>query len=110
MLLRALGIVAIVGTHANLFALAGGAHVLLGVLGFNFARFHLGTDRTERTRHVARAVARIAVPSVLVIATVSLWTPGLGWRQALLLNGVLGPSGWAEPAWHYWFIEARADC
>ena len=75
-LLRALGIVAIVGTHANLFALAGGAHVLLGVLGFNFARFHLGTDRTERTRHVARAVARIAVPSMLVIATVSLWTPG----------------------------------
>ncbi len=105
-LLRALGIVAIVGTHANLFALAGGAHVLLGVLGFNFARFHLGTDRTERTRHVARAVARIAVPSMLVIATVSLWTPGLGWRQALLLNGVIGPNGWAEPAWHYWFIEA----
>ena len=105
-LLRALGIVAIVGTHANLFALAGGAHVLLGVLGLNFARFHLGTDRTERTRHVARAVARIAVPSVIVIATVSLWTPGLGWRQALLLNGVIGPDGWAEPAWHYWFIEA----
>ena len=104
-LLRALGIVAIVGTHANLFALAGGAHVLLGVLGFNFARFHLGTDRTERTRHVARAVARIAVPSMLVIATVSLWTPGLGWRQALLLNGLIGPNGWAEPAWHYWFIE-----
>jgi hypothetical protein len=43
---------------------------------------------------------------MLVIATVSLWTPGLGWRQALLLNAVTGPDGWAEPAWHYWFIEA----
>ncbi len=105
-LLRAAGIVAIVGTHANLFVLAGGAHVLLAVLGFNFARFHLGTERAARTRHVARAVARIAVPSALVIAAVSLWTPGLGWRQVLLLNGVLGPDAWAEPAWHYWFIEA----
>ncbi|MET1058150.1 MAG: AMP-binding protein [Nocardioides sp.] len=105
-LLRAASIVAIVGTHANLFALAGGAHVLLGVLGFNFARFHLGHDRSERTRIVARAAARIAVPSMIVIGLVSLWTPGLGWRQALLLNGVIGPNGWTEPAWHYWFIEA----
>ena len=104
-LLRALGIVAIVGTHANLFTLAGGAHVLLAVLGFNFARFHLRTERRERTRHVLRAAARIAVPSVAVIGLVSLWTPGLGWRQALLLNGLLGPDSWAEPAWHYWFIE-----
>jgi acyl-CoA synthetase (AMP-forming)/AMP-acid ligase II len=104
-LLRALGIVAIVGTHANLFALAGGAHVLLGVLGFNFARFHLRTRRAERTRHVARAAARIAVPSAAVIGLASLWNPGLGWRQALLLNGVLGPASWTEPAWHYWFIE-----
>ena len=55
---------------------------------------------------MTRAVARIAVPSALVIATVSLWTPGLGWRQALLLNGLIGPDTWAEPAWHYWFIEA----
>ena len=104
-LLRALGIVAIVGTHANLFVLSGGAHVLLAVLGFNFSRFHLRTERRERTRHVLRAAARIAVPSIAVIGLVSLWTPGLGWKQALLLNGVLGPRSWAEPAWHYWFIE-----
>ena len=62
----------------NLFVLAGGAHVLLAVLGFNFARFHLGTERTTRTRHVTRAVARIAVPSALVIATVSPVDPGPG--------------------------------
>jgi acyl-CoA synthetase (AMP-forming)/AMP-acid ligase II len=104
-LLRALAIVAIVGTHANLFPLAGGAHVLLGVLGFNFGRFHAGSPRGRRTPAVARSVARIAVPSVLVIGLVSLWTPGLGWRQALLLNGLLGPESWAEPAWHYWFLE-----
>jgi len=104
-LLRALAIVGIVGSHANLFAVLGGAHVLLGVLGFNFGRFHADTPRAERVRAVARSVVRVAVPSMLVIALSSIWVDGLGWRQILLLNGVLGPDGWSEPAWHYWFIE-----
>ena len=105
-LLRALAIVAIVATHANLTTLTGGAHVLLGVLGFNFGRFQATRPEGDRARSVLRSVARIAVPSALVIGTVALWTPGLGWRQALLVNGVLGPRSWAEPAWHYWFVEA----
>ena len=105
-LLRALAIVAIVGSHANLFAVVGGAHVLLGVLGFNFGRFHADLPRAQRTRAVARSVGRVAVPSVLVIAISSIWVGGLGWAQILLLNGVLGPNGWSEPEWHYWFIEA----
>jgi len=104
-LLRALAIVGIVGSHANLFAVLGGAHVLLGVLGFNFGRFHADTPRAERVRAVARSVVRVAVPSMLVIAISSIWVDGLGWTQILLLNGVLGPDGWSEPAWHYWFIE-----
>ena len=48
---------------------------------------------------------RIAVPSVLVIAVVGAWTDGLGWRQALLLNG-LSHREWSEPQWYYWFVEA----
>jgi acyl-CoA synthetase (AMP-forming)/AMP-acid ligase II len=104
--LRALAIVAIVGSHANLFAVLGGAHVLLGVLGFNFGRFHADTPRAQRARAVSRSVVRVAVPSVLVIGLSSLWVEGLGWKQVLLLNGVLGSEGWTEPAWHYWFIEA----
>ncbi|MBD8868361.1 AMP-binding protein [Nocardioides sp. MJB4] len=105
-LLRALAIVAIVGSHANLFVLVGGAHVLLGVLGFNFGRFHAPLAGSERLRAVGRSAARIAVPSVLVIGAVALVTPGLGWRSALLLNGLLGSPTWTEPAWHYWFVEA----
>jgi len=104
-LLRALAIVAIVGSHANLFALVGGAHVLLGVLGFNFGRFHADTPRAQRSRAVARSVARVAVPSVLVIAVCSIWVEGLGWAQILLVNGFFGSETWVEPAWHYWFIE-----
>lgn len=105
-LLRALAIVAIVGSHANLFTLVGGAHVLLAVTGFNTARFLL-TDapRRERIRRMAVAISRIAVPSALFIALVAVWTEGLGWRQAALINS-LTSTAWAEPAWHYWFIEA----
>ncbi len=106
-LLRALAIVAIVGTHANLFTVVGGAHVLLGVAGFNFGRFHLtGAVRTDRIRHLGSSIARIAVPSMVVIGIVATCTRGLGWRNALLVNGVVGPPTWTEPAWHYWFIEA----
>ena len=53
------------------------------VVGFNFARFQL-TDAgpRERVRHLLRSAARIAVPSVLVIARRSRsWKDGLGWRR-----------------------------
>ena len=50
----------------------------------------------ERVRSLLRTAARIAVPSMLVIAVVALWTEGLGWRQALLVNGVTS-GDWGEP-------------
>ena len=105
-LLRAFAIVSIVGTHANLFTMLGGAHLLLGIVGFNFARFQVtSAPAAERLLGMLRSVARIAVPSALVIATVSLFVDGLGWRQILLVNGLTSRT-WTEPGWHYWFIEA----
>jgi acyl-CoA synthetase (AMP-forming)/AMP-acid ligase II len=106
-LLRALAIVMIVATHANLLVAAGGAHVLLAVAGFNFGRFHL-TDapRADRLRHLTGSIARIVVPSVLWLGAVAVTTRDIGWTNVLLLNGLLGPSSWAEPQWWYWFVEA----
>jgi len=106
-LLRAVAIVAIVGTHANLFTLVGGAHLLLGVAGFNFGRFHL-TDapRPDRVRHLLASIGRVVAPSVLWIGGVAAVTSGLTWHNGLLLNGLLGPRDWAEPQWWYWFVEA----
>jgi acyl-CoA synthetase (AMP-forming)/AMP-acid ligase II len=104
-LLRAVAIVSIVGSHANLFVLLGGAHTLFAVLGFNFARFHADLPRAERTRAVLRSVSRIVLPAMVVIGTVSLYKPELGWRQVLLLNWLLGPEEWTNPQWRYWFIE-----
>jgi acyl-CoA synthetase (AMP-forming)/AMP-acid ligase II len=104
-LIRAVAIVTIVGTHANLFVLLGGAHTLFAVLGFNFARFHADLPRTERTSAVLRSVSRIALPAMLVIGIVSTYQSALGWRQVLLLNWLLGPEHWVNPQWRYWFIE-----
>lgn len=106
-LLRALAIVAVVGTHGNLFVLTGGAHVLLGLIGFNLARFQLATpDRRERVRRVLTGVARVAVPSVLWLGGVTVVASAYPWPTVLLVNGLLGPQEWAEPAWHLWFLEA----
>ncbi len=106
-LLRALAIVLIVGSHANLFLLMGGAHVLLGLAGFNFGRFHLtSAPRRERVRHLSTSIARIVVPSVAWIALVAALSAPYSWRQVVLLNGVLGSREWSEPGWYYWYIEA----
>ena len=107
-LLRAVAIVTIVATHAGLFTLIGGAHVLLGLLGYNFARFQLPAARGDRLRGTVRAATRIAVPSMICIAVTSLLMPGLGWRQVLLVNS-LQHEMWEWPAWHYWFIEATVQ-
>jgi acyl-CoA synthetase (AMP-forming)/AMP-acid ligase II len=105
-LLRALAIVMIVGTHANLFVAVGGAHVLLAVAGFNFGRFHLtDANRRERVRHVLGSAARVAVPATVWLTGVAVLTGDIGWRNVLLLNSVLGPTSWTEPAWWYWFVE-----
>lgn len=94
---RAAAIVMIVGTHAGLWRLAGGAHVLLAIAGFNFARFQ------RSSTGVLASVARIAVPSMVWIGAVALFDERWRWPNALLVNGWLGrPSD----KWGYWYIEA----
>ncbi len=110
-LLRALAVVAIVGSHADLFAVVGGAHFLLVLVGFNLGRFALAsTRRDERVRAVLRSVARVAVPSVLWLGAVSLVTGAYPWHTVLLVNSLVGPAGWSEPAWWFWFVEAMVWC
>lgn len=104
--LRALAILAVVGTHANLFTIAGGAHLLLAVAGFNFARFHLtSATRETRTRHALRSVARLAVPSAVWVGAVAALTSSYSVVNVLLLNGLVGPPA-LGPAWRLWFVEA----
>ncbi|HEX2576229.1 MAG TPA: AMP-binding protein [Aquihabitans sp.] len=94
--LRAVAIVLVVASHTRWFVLHGGAHALLGVAGYNFARFQLTSGR------MARSIARIAVPSVLWIGAVAAVSTDFSWPQALLVNDLLGgPDG----RWAFWFIE-----
>lgn len=101
-LLRALAIVLIVGTHSNVFAIPGGAHLLLAIAGYNFARFGLGS---QRLRHGLATVARVAIPSAIWIGAVTLLTREYDWPTALMLNGVVGADHWTDQ-WRFWFLEA----
>lgn len=94
---RAVAIVLIVGTHSKLWHLQGGAHALLGVAGYNFARFQLRADNK------LASIAKLALPAMLWIGLVAAATEVIDWRHALLLHGQLG-AGDAPRAW--WFIEA----
>lgn len=103
--LRALAIVLIVGSHAELFELWGGAHVLLGVAGYNFGRFCMtSVPRTERIRHLRNTIGWIAVPSALWAAVVLLVSDHYTWTNLLLANKILGPHD-SMTAGRLWFVE-----
>ena len=104
--LRAVAILAIVGSHTNLWTVLGGAHVLLAVAGANFARFHLVDEEPRhRLRRTTRAALRLAVPAVAWIGAVALVAGTYPWRSVFLVNDLVGGPDWSEPAWHFWFIE-----
>ncbi|GAA1478531.1 AMP-binding protein [Nocardioides aestuarii] len=104
--LRALAIVAVVATHANVWTVVGGAHVLLVVAGWNLARFQLAAStRTERLRHGLASLAQLVVPASLWIAGVGLVTGTYTWHAVTYSNGVLGGEQWT-PDWEFWFLEA----
>ncbi|MFE9023842.1 AMP-binding protein [Streptomyces sp. NPDC007808] len=104
--LRAIGIVLVVGSHIPVFLVQGGAHVLLGVAGYNFARFHLSAaERGQRLRRMARSVARIAVPSMVWIAFALLLTGEYDLANVVLANSLFEQDN-SDPEWRYWFVEA----
>ncbi|MFF0201353.1 AMP-binding protein [Streptomyces sp. NPDC005017] len=104
--LRAVGIVLIVGSHIQLFSIKGFAHILIGVAGYNFARFQLNdTARRERVRHLWRSIARIAVPSMVWITGAVVLTDFYDPANAVLLNSLLS-QGNDRFDWAYWFVEA----
>ncbi|WP_110241699.1 AMP-binding protein [Nocardioides gilvus] len=106
--LRALAIVAIVASHVDRVSWEGGAHLLLALAGYNFARFQLATPaRLTRVRHALTTVAQLLVPAVVWVGVVALWPGGYDATTALLLNGLLGAETW-DVRWQLWFLEALA--
>lgn len=109
-LLRAVAIVLIVNAHVGTFVIYGGAHVLMAVAGFNFARFQLSRTRLSTpTRPLLVSAARIAVPSVAWIGAAAWATGHYGWDSALLVRQIFGPDSYQGQwwfNWQYWFLEA----
>lgn len=104
-LLRALAIVLVVGSHAELFELWGGAHILLGVAGYNFGRFCLApVPRAERMRCLRNTIGWIAIPSIIWIAAMLVLTDDYHASNLLLANKILGPAD-SMTAGRLWFIE-----
>lgn len=104
LVLRALAIVAVVGSHIGVFDIRGGAHLLLAIAGFNFARFQLNTgDRRERWHRMVASWRRIVGPSVVWIAAVVVIGSEYGWATLLGTN-LFGPAD-SSPEWRYWYIE-----
>ena len=102
--LRAAAIVLVVGSHIQLFEMWGGAHILLGLAGYNFARFVLPAPTlSQRTKRIALAAAGIAIPSMLWIALALLFTNEYAITNLFLLNKILGPDGPTQG--HLWFVE-----
>jgi acyl-CoA synthetase (AMP-forming)/AMP-acid ligase II len=103
--LRAAAIVFIVGSHAGLFELWGGAHVLLGIAGYNFGRFCLTPlPRVDRVRHLRNTIGWIAVPSVIWVAMALVLTNDYTPTNLLLANKFLGPHD-SMTAGRLWFVE-----
>ncbi|MGR2753964.1 AMP-binding protein [Agromyces arachidis] len=115
--LRALAILLIVATHADVVQLQGGAHLLLAVAGFNLARFRLAgagperadgrADRMRRVRGLLRSARTVAVPAVLWVGGVALVAGTYDPATVALSNWLVAPydDGWSDQ-WHLWFLEA----
>ena len=110
--LRAVAIVMVCANHVGLSHMFGGAHVLLAAAGYSFARFQLNAVASSgRVRPLFQSIARIAVPSVIVIAIAYATTREYDVWNVLLIENLFAPVGWAlgpdgwDPVWNYWFIE-----
>jgi acyl-CoA synthetase (AMP-forming)/AMP-acid ligase II len=109
-LVRALAVLFVVGEHAHLWAIVGGAHLLLALSGWTFARFILGGDHSASREprgsvrllpaRILRSTCRIAIPSAIWIAFRAL-LHNVRFVDILLVGSLLPPlvAG-------YWFVDA----
>jgi acyl-CoA synthetase (AMP-forming)/AMP-acid ligase II len=106
-LLRAVAIVLIAGTHVGAFKAAGTAGVLFSVAGFNFARFLLAGERHDRLKRQLRSIIRLVVISVAAIAATAVIQPAYAPVDSVLLiqHFRAHQAGPWSPAWAFWFIE-----
>lgn len=109
-LLRAVAVVIICGSHADLFHVLGGAHTLLAVAGFNAARFGLSMPTARgRWRASTRTLVGVAVPTAAVALFGMIVQDRYGWANVLLVNWVFGDVAYGFRN-ELWFVDALIAC
>lgn len=100
-LLRAAAITLVAGSHVGAFHILGGAHLLLILSGWAFARFGLAAGNPDRLApRILRTATKIAIPAMLWLLWRSTVTDDIRPANVLLLNNYLH-----QGATGYWFIE-----
>jgi acyl-CoA synthetase (AMP-forming)/AMP-acid ligase II len=112
--LRAVAIVLICANHIGLTDVRGGAHVLLAAAGYSFARFQVNAVASSgRIRPLFHSIARIAVPSMAVIAVAYVVTHDYAAWNMLLIEHLFAPDIYPSVGgggrWDYWFIEVLVE-
>jgi acyl-CoA synthetase (AMP-forming)/AMP-acid ligase II/peptidoglycan/LPS O-acetylase OafA/YrhL len=109
-LLRAIAVVIICGSHADLFHVLGGAHTLLAVAGFNAARFGLSMPTARgRWRASTRTLIGVAVPTAAVALFGMVVQDRYGWANVLLVNWIFGDVAYGFRN-ELWFVDALIAC
>jgi acyl-coenzyme A synthetase/AMP-(fatty) acid ligase len=98
--LRAIAITLIVATHIGMFHVLGGAHLLLIIAGWTFARFCLAPGGSHSGRGIVRSAARIAIPAILWLTWRVMDTTDVVASNVLLIDNYV-----RQGALGYWFIE-----
>lgn len=102
-LLRAVAVIMICGSHVGLFPLAGGAHILLAVAGFSYGRYVVSEPASgQRWRRTARATLGLTVPTVVVALAMLAIFRGAHWSNVVLLHWAVRP----DLGNIFWFVEA----
>lgn len=108
LVLRAVAITLVVAGHMRLHVMPqGGAHLLLALAGFSFARFQLAVRRplTRLARGLALA-AKIAVPTALWVGAQMATVGGYSLGTLLLINNYTGADRHGpDHRWLFWFVE-----
>ncbi|WP_350275571.1 AMP-binding protein [Kribbella sp. HUAS MG21] len=102
-LLRGVAVLTICGSHVGLFRLAGGAHILLAVGGFLFARYVLAARTTaDRVRRTARIAITVGAPTIVVAAVLLFGFRAIHWSTLALVHWLVRP----QFINLFWFVEA----
>ncbi len=104
--LRALAVLTIAGNHTGAIEMLGGAHALLAIAGYNYARFILSQQNTwQRWRASLRTMSAVAIPTMLVALFGVLVTGYYLWPNVFMLDWVFGPDTAGGRHRVLWFIE-----